>query len=237
MGLERQILPHQGIERTIQLPAGGLGRTLQLERPCRRIARVGERSLADVLAFPVQPFERTQRHKNLAPYLELRRISFAREPQRHGPNRPDIGRHVVAPGPVAPGHGSRQTAVLVGQTDGRAVEFQFAYIFGLPYLLTDPGIELAYFVHRISVRERQHRVAVLDGLESVGRIGTDPLRGRIGVGEFGMGLLEPLQFPHQLVEFVIADRRVVQYVITIIMVVDLPSQLFDFLSHISGYLS
>ena len=58
--------------------------------------------------------------------------------------------------------------------------------------------------------------------EAFGRGRAHPLRGGIGRHPFGMQFLDPAQFLHQPVVFVIADDRRVEHVVAVVVVMDFP---------------
>ena len=68
---------------------------------------------------------------------------------------------------------------------------------------------------RERVVEREHRRAVLDGREQVGRRAADALRGRVGRDELGEALLELAELAHQLVVLGVGDLGVVQDVVAV----------------------
>ena len=63
-------------------------------------------------------------------------------------------------------------------------------------------------------------------LESLGEVGTYPLCGRQGVCIFRMLRLQDLKFLHQHVELAVSNLRGIEYIIIMIMPVELTPELF-----------
>ena len=69
--------------------------------------------------------------------------------------------------------------------------------------------------------------------DSFAGFSANPLGGRIGRDQLGMLGFELLQLVHQLVEFSVADLRIVKNVIAIFVVPDLVAERFDILRRCS----
>lgn len=80
-------------------------------------------------------------------------------------------------------------------------------------------------VERIGVAQRQHREAVPHAAELRGDVAAHAHGGGVGVGVFGMGRFEILQFAQQAIEFEISDFGCVFDVVFTVMAVELPAQL------------
>ncbi len=59
------------------------------------------------------------------------------------------------------------------------------------------------------------------------RLASDPLSGRVGSGELGIGLFELLQFAVEVIVGGVGDLRLVEDVIQVVVVADPLSQLLD----------
>ena len=219
-----QVVARQLVERAVQAAAGHDGRRQLFERPCGGVARIGEKRLAGGFALGVETVERRIGHQDLSPYFEQIGIALARQHQRHAADRADVGRHVVARGAVAACHGLRQAAVVVGERNGRTVEFQFADEFRFAHLLFDPFDEFVQLVERIGIAQRQHREAVPHAAELRGDVAAHAHGGGVGVGVFGVRRFEFLQLAQQAVEFEIRDFRRVFDVVFSVMIVELRAQ-------------
>ena len=227
MAREGQLVARQLVECAVQSAPGHHGRRLLLERPGGGVAGVGEELLAVGLALGVEAVERGVGHQDLAADFEEVGPVRAPQAQGHRAHGADIGRHVVALDAVAAGHGAHEPSVLVGERDGRAVEFQFADVVRGPGFALDAADELVQFVQRVGVAQRQHRVAVLHGPELGRQVASHAHRRRVGVGVFGVCALQILEFAHHCVELEIRNLGGVFDVIFEVMQFELPAQLFD----------
>ena len=227
MAREGQLVARQLVECAVQSAPGHHGRRLLLERPGGGVAGVGEELLAVGLALGVEAVERGVGHQDLAADFEEVGPVRAPQAQGHRAHGADIGRHVVALDAVAAGHGAHEPSVLVGERDGRAVEFQFADVVRGPGFAFDAADELVQFVQRVGVAQRQHRVAVLHGPELGRQVASHAHRRRVGVGVFGVCALQILKFAHHRVELEIRNLRGVFDVIFEVMQFELPAQLLD----------
>ncbi len=63
--------------------------------------------------------------------------------------------------------------------------------------------------------------------KALARFAANPLRGRVGRDQLGMSRLELLQLVHHAIEFRVADLRIVEHVIAILVMPDLFAQSFD----------
>ena len=61
-------------------------------------------------------------------------------------------------------------------------------------------------------------------LEALTQVAAYPHGGRIGVGKFGMPSLQILQLVHHKVKFLVANNRLIQHIIAIIMLMQRLSQ-------------
>ena len=224
---EGEVVAGQLVERTVEASPRHDGRGLLFERSRGGIARIGEELFAVGLALGVQAVERGVGHEDLAPDLEVLGPPRAAQPQRYGTYRADVGRDVVARDAVAARHGACQRSVVVGERDGRAVEFQFADEIRRSDLAFDAFDEFVEFVGRVGVSEREHRVAVAHGGEFRGEVAADAHRRGVGVGIFGMSAFQVLEFAHHRVELEVRDFGCVFDVVFEIMQFELAAQLLD----------
>ena len=227
VGLEGQVVARQLVERAVQSAARHDRRGLLLECARRGVARVGQQRLARCFALGVQAVERGVGHEYLAADFKQIGPVVAAQHERHAADRADVGRHVVARRAVAARHGAQQPAVLVGERDGRAVELQLADELRRTDLAFDAVDELVQLVERIGVSEREHRKAVAHGAEFRRQIAAHALRGRIGIGAFGVGAFEVLKLAHHRVELEIGDLGRILHVVLEIVVFELAAQLLD----------
>src|SRR5207247_10130453 len=87
----------------------------RFQRPRGGVARIREHGLAGLLALAVQLLEGLERQVDLAAHLEelggLPRL--APQAERHASDGPDVGRDVLADGPVAARRADGEAALLV----------------------------------------------------------------------------------------------------------------------------
>ena len=147
------------------------------------------------------------------------------EPVRDRVDRLDVGRDVLAGAAVAAGQRADQSAVLVEQVDGQAVDLELAEVCRVVDAVAGqprgPALEL---VVGEGVVEALHPLEVVDRRELRGDRATDLLRRAVGGAQVGHLLLERLETPHPLVEVGVGQRRVVEHVVAPPRVLDLLGQ-------------
>ena len=227
MGVEGQILPRHGIEKTVEPARRNHRRVLELQRTGRRIARIGKGHFADLLTLGIQPGKFGPGHVDFATHLEIIRIIVAREHQRHAADGPHVGRHVVPHRAVTACLGTQQPAVFVGQGNGRAVELELADKIGFGRLFPNPVVKFAQLLQRIGIGEGHHRIAVTHALEPVGQVAAHAARRRIGIIVLGILLFKILQAAHQFVELTVADHGIVVQVVAAVVLFELGAQPVD----------
>ena len=153
--------------------------------------------------------------------------------ERDGPNRPQIGRHVLAGCPVAPRRATDEPPAVVAQADGQAVDLQLADIrhWRVVRLATEaapnPHVELAQLVGAERVPQAEHRHVVTDGWEPTLDRSADPLGRRVLAHELGIRGLELGQLPEQAVVVAVADGGGVEDVVPVIRLIQQATQLLD----------
>ena len=109
---------------------------------------------------------------------------------------------------------------------GQPVNFKLAGIFhpvqaqGPP----DPAIEFAQGLPGKGVLHPQHRHLVGQGGEAGQGLPAHPLGGGIGGAQLRVALLQLHQLLHQAVKFGVADDGVVQDMVAVVVLLDLPPQ-------------
>jgi hypothetical protein len=101
------------------------------------------------------------------------------------------------------------------------------YSTGLSLRSLAASVELAEFVRRHGVVERQHRQAVPHRGEPLGRRGADALRRRRRAAQYRVALLELDQLAEQRVVLGIRDRRRVFHIVALIVRGDFAPQTLD----------
>ena len=91
-----------------------------------RISRVHEDLFTLFLGPAIHLLEAGDGHEDFATYFQQLRMVRPRESQRHGLDRTDVVRDVLADRAVATRGGNFQRAAPVGQADRKAVQLRFA---------------------------------------------------------------------------------------------------------------
>ncbi len=114
----------QAVGEECQRPAGGDRRIELAQRAGRTVARVGQRLLATRQGLAVVALEGGTRHVDLAAHLQPGR-SLAAQTQGNGPDRAQIGGHVLADPTIATGGTPDESTLFVDQADRQAIQFGF----------------------------------------------------------------------------------------------------------------
>ena len=85
-----------------------------------------------------------------------------------------------------------------------------------------------HLLNGIGVSEALHGAFVKHLLEPLTDVATHTLRGRERVGKFGVRLFKVLQFVHLEVELHIADGRLIEHIVVIVVAIQFVAQLLDF---------
>ncbi len=149
-----------------EVARSGDARVFHPEAARRRVARVREEPLTSLALSFVELLECRKGHEHLAAHFDPRRQARARELVRDAVDREDVRGDVFTSLAVAPRGGTRETAVLVQQRHGEAVELGLADeahgIGDHPLDACVPGEEL---VAAERVVEREHAHVVTDRRE------------------------------------------------------------------------
>ena len=188
------------------------------QRSGRRVARVHERLLAGGGLLGVDLLEAGQRQVDLAAHLDLAGLGDA---QRDRTDRPQVGRHVLAGGAVAPGGAAHEHAVAVEQRDRQPVDLRLGD--QLERLVADPPLHtfrpLPELLLVAGVGQREHGLQVLHRREPARGRGAHAVGGRVRRDQRRIVSLELLQLAHQLVVLGIRHARVVEHVVAVVGVV------------------
>ena len=162
-------------------------------------------------------------------------VAGSEQAVRDGPDRAQVGGHVLAGGPVAARGTQREPALLVAQRDGEAVDLELRDVGQAfrrlrrrrqPQALADAGVERAQLVVAERVREAEHRVPVADLREAAaGRRAAHALRRRVRGDERGKRRLEGDQLAEQGVVLGVAELRRVVLVVAAVGTADLLDEL------------
>ena len=216
-----QVLAQGVIELEGKATLGHLGGTLQFQTAGGRIARIGEGGLPYLFPLSVQRIEAVEGHNDLATGLQdVGKI--AGQAQRHRADGLHVGGHHVATGAVATRNRAGEDAVLVDKTNGHAIVFQLAHILhGTVQQVAHARVKLGEVALRVGVAQREHRIKMRSALELLGDGATHALRRTVGPHILRMLPLQVYQALQQLVEVVVADLRIVQHIVIIVVTIDL----------------
>ena len=215
-----------------QRPVGGQLRIELTDRARRGVARVHERRQPRLGPALVELCEVRQRHVHLAADFDHRRRIGPVQLERDRRHRPQVVRDVLPDLPVAARGAPLEHAVAIDQRDRQAVDLRLHHVLELGILdplprqvvahPRDPGAQL---IRRARVRQRQHLLWVAHLFQIAHRLAADALRRRVRRHELGMLGLDRPQLVDQNVVLVVADLRVVEDVVAVAVVVELPAQL------------
>ncbi len=192
-----------------QTPARRDGRVLLPEGTGGGIAGIREGRLALGHQPGVESLEVLEPEEHLATHFEQRRNRvFVGTGELFGNvvDRAGVEGDVLPGTPVAAGGRADEFAVLVDEAERHAVDLHLAQIVGVGAGLGLGAREpRAQFVLVEDVVEAEHAFEMLDGTELGGEAAADQLGGRIRRAEFGVLLLECLQFAEERVELTVGD--------------------------------
>ena len=213
----------------VQPPGGGdLG--IQLPQGARRrIAGVGKETLPSQLPLLVEPLEALLGHEHLPP--DNQGGQGLRQAQGDGGDGLKILRHVLPHLAVAPGGPPDKEAVFILQGHGQAVHLGLHVVLhavgqGLPH----PLVELLQLLHGEHVLEALQGNPVVYLLEAVRHLAPHPLGGRVRGNQLRVFGLQLLQTAELVVEAIVGHAGVVQHIVLIVGLLQLPAQGLDLLS-------
>ena len=212
-----------------QVASGRDRRVLLAQRARRGVAGVHVAGQALALLFLVERVPRRDGHVDLAP--DLQHVGgVARELLGDLGQGGHVGGDVLAHPTVAPGGGLDVAALLVADGHRQAVDLQLADVVHRRIRgLAQPTLEAGAPGHELlqleGIVQRHHPNGVLDRGEGGGRRAADILRRRVGRGQVRELGLQGLQLTNEGVEVGVADQRVVERVVALVVEPNLLSQL------------
>src|SRR6056297_1789064 len=169
----RKVAGLEHVEKEDRQRAFGDDRRIELaDRASGSVAGIREGVLATFDALAVVRLKGVFGHVDLAPHSEEVGI-VAVESLRDGADGTRIGCHVVAFEPVTAGDRALESAVLVDELHGDAVELVFADVRDGPDLTLDTVVERSNVLGLTTRVDRQHRRDVFDRLERLEWFATD----------------------------------------------------------------
>ncbi len=181
-------------------------------------------------ALLVDPLKATPGQVDLAAHFQPFWRAFL-EGEGHAANGLDIGSDVLTPRPVATRGGSHQLSVLVGQRHGQPIHFGLCDKREI--LATqqtgDALVPGSQFVLGELVAEAEHGDRMDDYFEGLERRRPHLLRWRIRRLVLGMRFFQIPQLAQHAVVLRIRNLRVVQHVVAVVVIFELPPKLLDVL--------
>ena len=228
MSVAGQIVSQQVVQVSIQLTGSHLSRILQFQGTRSCVAWIGEQRFLPAFPFPVQFLENHPGHQDLSADFKHIRITLSVQFQRDGTYRLHIVGHVIPLCTVTTCHGTHQSAMLIGEGNGSSVKLHFtANLEILVQCLAHPFIKFRYLGLRICIAQREHRVFMFDLRKVLVDVASHPHCRRILIHVLRMTCLQFLQFPHQVIKFLVRNYRSIQHVIIIIMKMKFFTQLVN----------
>ena len=223
--LHGQLAPAIGIKG--QGAAGGdLG--IELAQAARGgVARVGEGLFPLAPGAFIECLETLFGHENLAAHFQHFGPALPQQAQGNGADGAHVGGDILAPVAVPPGRTLHQEAVLVAQADGQAVQLGLGAVFHLLHFqqLAHALVEIGHLPVAEGIAQGQHGHGMADFGKFLQGLGAHSLSGGIRGNQFGMGGLQFLEFAHEAVILAVRNLRVIQHVVTVVVVIDLLAQL------------
>ena len=189
MAVARQVVAQHIIKVGIKMPAGHQGRVLTFQGAARRITRIGKQRFFCRLTLGIKPLEHLPGHQYLTSYLKFRRPVIPGQHQGNGTDGLHVVGHVITTNAIATGHGTHQSALLIGERNGKAVVFHLATDvkrLAMKPLHDTVVIEILHLLPVIGIGQREHGVFVRHLDKLLVQVATHSLRGRIGIIHVGM---------------------------------------------------
>ena len=218
----------EAVHEDVQRPLGGAGRVQLSQGAGRGVSGVGVGRQVSGRPLFVELLELRLGEVHLASDLEGPGRDLFEHSQRYAFDGAKVQRDVLSDDPVTPGGAADEDAVLVGQGDGQAVVLELAHhveVVGLQQVRC-PGVPRHELLVVEGVGQAEQRDQMLDFGEPLGGLGPHSLRGRIGRNQLGMLLLQPAKLVHQRVVPGVADLRLIEHVVQVIVPVQLLSEGF-----------
>ena len=225
-GEDRRLAGAQAVAQDAQAALPRLLVVEQFDRARRQVARVRVERLALGLTLGVQALEFGQLHVDLA--ADLEQLRGVGQLARQGLDQGDIMGDVVAAVTVAAGDRADEATALIGEGKGDPVDLGLHHEVDLagPEGLLEPLAESPEIPLVVGIVQREHRLAVVALLETLGPVVADPqLRPRVLL-VLGLQLA---QAGHQFVELEVGDLRGVLAAIQLLMLRDQAAQVLNLL--------
>ena len=139
--------------------------------------------------------------------------------QRNRTNCFYIYRHIVATYTITTSNRTNQSSIFIGKRNAQSVILHFtAHLKRFTTKsLFHAFIPTPHLIFTISIRKRKHWITMFYLTKSLIQITTNAHGRRVRIGQFRMTHLQILQLTHHDVKFLITNDRLIQHIITIIM--------------------
>ena len=199
------------------------------------VARVGEGLAADLQLRGIEPLETGLGHEHFAAHFQSRGPAAALQFQRNIAHGAHVDADVFTGGAIATGSTAHQLAVLVQEADRQTVQLRFAAVLDTAKKVArrqvdtfgDPAIKLEQGGFIKSIAQAEHRYFMLDLGERRQRRTADPLRRRITRDQIRMLGLQGLELVEQPVVLGVRDARLVEDVVTVVVLIQFSAQFED----------
>ncbi|MNQ75089.1 hypothetical protein D3C85_898690 [compost metagenome] len=219
-----------------QRTVGGDLRVQLAQTACRRVARVGEGLAADFQLRGVEPLETGLGHEHFAAHFQGRRPAGAVQLERDVAYGAHVDADVFASGAVAAGRAAHQDAILIQQADGQAIELGLTAVLDCRAATEQvtgrqvqafghPAVELTHVGFFEGVAETEHRHFVTHLGKRRQRRAAHSLGWRVAGDQFGIGRFQSLELVEQAVVLGVRNARLVEHVVTIVVLIQLSAQL------------
>ena len=197
------------------------------QRTRRRVARVGKERLSELFLLGVERLEAGAGHKDLAAHDQ----TGGRVLQRHGDGADglEIFRYILADQAVAARCAADELSVDIFQRDGETVDLRLDGVFRVRLILAHVRVKVAQLVIGKHVLQAFQRDGVAHLDKFAQRLPADAARRTEGRGVLRVLRLQFFQSAQLVVIVIIAHFGVVEHVIKISGVFQLPCELFNFL--------
>ena len=226
----------QAVAAEFQRAAGSDLRIQLTQAARRRVTRVGEGLAASGELGFIEPVKTGLGHKHFAAYFQHCGPATAMQLERDIAHGAHIDADVFTGGAITPGGTAHQVAIAVQQTHRQPVQLGFAAVFnfraatkqvacGQIKPFTDPAIKFTHigFIKRIAQAQHGHFVTHLS--KGGQRRAAYPLGRRVGSDQLGMLGFQRLQLTEQTVVLGVRDARLVEHMVTVVMLIQFSAQL------------
>ncbi len=218
----------QGPDENVEGTLGGDPGVELAQRAGSGVAGVGEEGQPLLCALRIELLESSQWYERLAARFEAGRCDLPQS-KRDAADCAQVLGNVLATEAVAARRADGEAVVLVAEGDGNAVYLQLAHHveavnFEEVLGALVPGEELLLVE---GVGQAEHRCAVLYDAERLDGRSPDALGRRVGRDQLGMGRLQLDEAAHEPVVLGVADDRLGEHVVAVVVVVYFRPELLD----------